>query len=372
MSQTPPSPPPTAKETLVRRGIVDGGRAFTGPFGLQVGVTDYCNFACEFCHTFSHRLPDESRGKAKNRIAPDRFYRLVEEAAALGVEQISLVGVGEPSLHPEIVRFVAAVKGAGIRCMLTTNGLALTDEKLVGLVDAGLDLLNVSVNAATPATYAAVNGPAKEGVFPQLVERLAACAARPRDERPGLKLRLVVSRRTGPEIVTFARLAADVGADEVVYQHYIPHPAAADIALDEADRSAAAHRLDEADTLLNEAGIVSNAPLLARIYRNEPGDEATPDYYRTHPCLVGWTYAMILEDGVVRPCCYCGPALGNIGEASLGEIWFGPAYDAFRRAAVALPETGAAIDGCRCFTGCGSVADNIRTVARLGLGGEGR
>lgn len=355
----------TGKERLVKQGIIDGERTFTGPFGLQVGVTDYCNFACEFCHTFSHRRPSDATVAPRNQIAPAVFFRLVDDAASLDVEQISLVGVGEPLLHDQIIDFVKRIGDAGIRSMLTTNGLALTDEKLDGLIEAGLDILNVSVNAATEETYAAVNGPSKGAFFATLVDRLKRLGRL--SNRPRLSLRFVVSRRTAPELDAFARLVTDVGADEAVFQNYLPHRWATDIALDDAVKRNVTTRLIAVGQELDAAGIENNARFLAGLYRGEGDPEADPDYFRHHPCTVGWTYALIMEDGSVRPCCYCGGSLGNINERSFKEIWEGESYTSFRQAAMALPKTGVAADWCVCLTQCGSIRDNVRTRHRLHL-----
>ncbi|MBF0171548.1 MAG: radical SAM protein, partial [Nitrospinae bacterium] len=342
----------TAKEKLVRLGVKSGVAPFTGPFGLQVGVTDFCNFSCEFCATFSHRRPESDTPAPKNQLDPAVFHRLVADAKAMEVEQISLVGVGEPLLHKEIVPFVAAVTGAGIRCMLTTNGLALTDEKLDGLIGAGLDILNISVNAATAETYALVNGPAKEGFFPTLVERLTKLGRRA--ERPRLSLRMVVNARTAAEIGLFARLVMAVGAEEGVFQNYATHRWAKEVTLDPATKAALAPALEQAGRELEAAGIDTNARFLAGLWRGD-NDEADPDYYRRHPCLVGWTYALIMEDGSVRPCCYCGASLGNINDRSFREIWEGEEYAAFRKLSFNLPTAGKAPERCVCFTLCGSI-----------------
>jgi hypothetical protein len=61
------------------------------------------------------------------------------------VHTLSLAG-GEPTLHPELVAIVRAVKARGHRVSLVTNALLLTDELLAGLRSAGLDIVMIHVD----------------------------------------------------------------------------------------------------------------------------------------------------------------------------------------------------------------------------------
>ena len=65
-------------------------------------------------------------------------------------------GFGEPLSHPDIVDMVARVKALGAPVELITNGTLLTQEMSGRLIEAGLDVLWVSLDGATPESYADV------------------------------------------------------------------------------------------------------------------------------------------------------------------------------------------------------------------------
>ena len=61
------------------------------------------------------------------------------------VHTLSLAG-GEPTLHPDLVEIVRAVKARGHRVSLVTNALLLTDDLLAGLHSVGLDIVMIHVD----------------------------------------------------------------------------------------------------------------------------------------------------------------------------------------------------------------------------------
>ena len=69
---------------------------------------------------------------------------------------IFLGGFGEPLGHPRIVDMVALAKQSGSEVELISNGILLDDKMADRLVAAGLDRLWVSIDGASPASYADV------------------------------------------------------------------------------------------------------------------------------------------------------------------------------------------------------------------------
>lgn len=123
---------------------------------LRVSLLSACNFKCLYC-------VDEEREVKREPCRSDRLPD--EELTALilklhrllGLETIRLTG-GEPLLFKGIVELVKQLKAAGVpRVTLTTNGVLL--GKLAGeLAGAGLDALNVSLDAIRPDVFAKITG----------------------------------------------------------------------------------------------------------------------------------------------------------------------------------------------------------------------
>jgi len=79
-------------------------------------------------------------------------------------------GFGEPLFHPEIVPMVAQVKALGAPVELITNATLLTPDLSRELITAGLDRLWVSIDGATPESYADIRLGA---TLPQVLQNLA-------------------------------------------------------------------------------------------------------------------------------------------------------------------------------------------------------
>lgn len=367
----------SVKDKLVRKGILAGGAAHTGPYGMQVGITDYCNYRCVFCASFSYRK-EEPNEPEKKFITLDsaRFSELVADAAELMVEQISIVGVGEPFLHPDIMPFIEQVKRRSIKCMVTTNGSTLDKKRVDLIIESGLDILNVSINAASKETYAVMHGEEFEKQFDPIINAISYLTKRKKEsgnENPRLVLRFILTSLNVAEIDSFVDMAIEVGANEIFFQNYAPPTFAGDITLDREEKINLAKTLTRLKVKTGRHEIKSNIDFIVARYESAFATDGAPDtgymvnddFYTVNPCYTGWTYVMILATGAVMPCCYCGIPLGDINKKSFKEIWFDEKYNAFRKNALDLPKSGKNIEGCRCFDNCGSISDNIRVMERF-------
>lgn len=124
------------------------------PFGrsityLRISVTDRCNLRCAYCIPVGglEWLPQSKI------LTDDEIIRVVQAAAALGINKIRLTG-GEPLVRPGIVDLVNKISSVpGIQDIgLTTNGILL--ERMVGLLTkAGLKRINISLDTLKAERY---------------------------------------------------------------------------------------------------------------------------------------------------------------------------------------------------------------------------
>jgi cyclic pyranopterin phosphate synthase len=119
---------------------------------LRISVTDRCNFRCRYC------MPEEGMQWLKKDLllSFEEISRLVRILAGLGVTKIRLTG-GEPLMRKDLATLVRMIRSTtAIRDIaLTTNGYFLS-EQARGLVEAGLNRINVSLDSLDPATFAAM------------------------------------------------------------------------------------------------------------------------------------------------------------------------------------------------------------------------
>lgn len=120
---------------------------------MRISVTDRCNLMCGYC--------------AAGEIAPVPQEELLgfgeiafvcRQAVALGITRFKLTG-GEPLVRKDCAALVARLKDIdGLeQVTLTTNGVLL-EAQLDELLDAGLDAVNVSLDAMDREQYRVITG----------------------------------------------------------------------------------------------------------------------------------------------------------------------------------------------------------------------
>lgn len=173
---------------------------------LRLSVIDRCNLRCQYC------MPADVFGE-DFRFRPLAelltFDQLVTVAAAfveLGVAKIRLTG-GEPLLRPDLPELVRRLRALdpGLDLALTTNGLrlgALTKQ----LKDAGLNRVNVSLDAVEPAVATRMAGrPVEPQRIVQAIESTRAWGL-------GVKVNAVIKRGVNEsEILPLAKLCRELG-----------------------------------------------------------------------------------------------------------------------------------------------------------------
>lgn len=103
---------------------------WTTPDNAQawLDVTRKCNLACHGCFLENKPEGHKTLKEVSSDLEVFRSFRTVDSM---------LIAGGEPLLHPEIVEIVAMVARKGLKPIILTNGLALTQELLLELKRAG-------------------------------------------------------------------------------------------------------------------------------------------------------------------------------------------------------------------------------------------
>ena len=119
---------------------------------IRISVTDRCNLRCVYC------MPEEGVQWVPHNavLSYEEILRLCRVFAGLGLSKIKLTG-GEPLVRKGMDRLIADIKAIpGIRCVtLTTNGVLLA-QQLPGLVSAGLDGVNISLDTLNREQFRAI------------------------------------------------------------------------------------------------------------------------------------------------------------------------------------------------------------------------
>jgi len=316
---------------------VDGHRgplAEAEPVCLYLETTNRCNLLCTTCpRTFEDLEPPADMSWELFTSIVDQFPRIA---------RVVLHGVGEPMMVRALPRMIRYLKERGVYVLFNTNGTLLTPRAGRELIDAGLDELRISLDAATPQSFALVRG---RDLFARIVRNVRAfttlqgelnCTA------PRVSLWLTGLKETIAELPAFVRLARDIGVLEVYLQRLVYFPqgqglARAESALFEQSNSGEEAHLREAEALAKSLGIAFNAS-----GATEPGTSLRQqqDEQPWSLCRRPWTLMYFTAQGKALPCCiapfsmrgYASFTLGDATQQTLREIWNGAQYRAFRRA----------------------------------------
>lgn len=88
----------------------------------------------------------------------DMALRTIDEAAALGMEELQLSG-GDPLLYPHLVDVIKAAKRhPGVFVLMNSVGTGVTVDKAREIIDAGLGAWNFSVDTLDPVKYEQLRG----------------------------------------------------------------------------------------------------------------------------------------------------------------------------------------------------------------------
>lgn len=120
------------------------------PISLELDLTNLCNQRCVHCCRAS-----SPQVRVDLELSTREWLRLLDEAAEIGVDEVSFLG-GEPTLHPHLIELAYFARKRGIHQLnLATNALSLSEE-LVEVAAALFTYIQVSLHGARAETHEAI------------------------------------------------------------------------------------------------------------------------------------------------------------------------------------------------------------------------
>ncbi|MDC0671427.1 radical SAM/SPASM domain-containing protein [Nannocystis radixulma] len=175
--------------------------------------TSACDQHCAHCGPRSgKRRPDE--------LSTDEALRLVDELAAAGVGEVTLIG-GEAYLRPDVLRIVRRIREHGMSCTMTTGGYSLSREIAEALVEAGVQSVSVSIDGLA-ACHDALRG------RPDSFARAFAALRHLKAAGSQISANTQLNARTLPDLEALLELLAAEGIHSWQIQVTMAHGAAAD------------------------------------------------------------------------------------------------------------------------------------------------
>lgn len=373
-------------------GVLHGEAAFTGPYTIQLDVTNRCNNDCIACWLHSPLLA-KTGPNARDRRAQLRFdlvRQMLDDAAAMGTRDIYMAGGGDPTVYPWLRETVEHAKAHGMSVAINTN-FALCDEDWCRWAcDVGLNDLTLSVWAGREDGYLATHPNKKAGDFERLeaMVRFLNDHKRARGQGPTVKVYHVVSNLNAHEFEAMWDFVDRTGCDAVEFTVVDTVPGHTDILLfDDATRArlldASLKLRDRLESRGEGARLFGYDHWLRRLQCSGVVDGlGDANIVHTFPCTIGWTFLRVMPDGKVTSCLKSHRIpIGNLNDERLATMWNNGQQREFRRRTNVVEkrdpwfsQIGNDPDApCGCEKSCDDLGRNLATWRRIeSMGGPER
>jgi len=325
--------------------------AVADPVCLYLEVSNECNLACKTCPITYAKVEEPAV------LSLEQVKRLVSQFFT--VKRVVLHGVGEPLLNRELPKIISWLKEKEIYVLFNSNGTLINRRWREALIDSGLDEIRLSLDAATPETFAHVRGKPLFHVIVRNIKGLMALKLERESLTPLVSLWLTGLRETLKELPDFIRLASSLGIDRVYLQRLVywegehnDQMARPEQSLFNSLREEEEEIIRSGEELARKIGVSFEAsgatsPAASLVSENEE--------QLWSACMRPWTLMYISARGSSFPCCIApfstkklsGLSLGNAFNQNLADIWNGQKYQEFRRRLLSA-------DPPECCRGCGA------------------
>lgn len=126
------------------------------PFVLQVDPSSLCNFRCRFCPT-GHKDVLKKTNRWSGLLKIDLFKKIIDDLNEFNapIKVLRLYKDGEPFLNKHLAEMVAYAKSSGkVQFIETiTNGSLLTAERVMPVIEAGIDRINISIDGLSDQQF---------------------------------------------------------------------------------------------------------------------------------------------------------------------------------------------------------------------------
>lgn len=318
-------------------GFNNNMAVITPPRWLLAELTYACPLQCPYC---SNPL---DYAQHTSELSTDDWKRVLTEARQMGAVQLGFSG--EPLSRQDLPELVRHARALGYYSNLITSGYGMTEAKIIELKEAGLDHIQVSIQASTQELNDHIAG-TESFVHKKQVAHWVKKHGYP------MVLCVVIHRGNIEQMPDILNMAEELGADylELANTQYYGW----------------AHI--NRNQLLPTKAQFEKAETIAQAYKEKVAGKlkiyyVVPDFYEDRPkaCMNGWgsTFLTIAPDGVALPCHSARELPGldcpNVKDFSIKEIWHdSKAFNFFRgdswmkEPCRSCDEKGKDFGGCHC------------------------
>lgn len=272
------------------------------PKSIYIEPTNVCNLLCRFCFQYSGSMT-----RPKGFMELETFKKVVDDVKGFKPELV-LHHSGESLLHPKLFEFIRYAKNKDLTVGITTNGILLAKDNF-GMLDNGIDTINISLGGADEADYAAVRPGAEFAVVMDNIRRIVAEKLK-RNAKTKIFVNIVKTKHNSNKIHTIRKYLSTIeGIDGLIVRGLVDWSGGVEV---------------------SDMRPIIRALIKPAIYYKRMLKLALKGTL----CESSIESAAVLWDGTVVPCCfdYNGKlAMGNITESSFITIYNGERAETLRR-----------------------------------------
>ena len=289
----------------------------SAPRRLVLELTNACNLNCIMC------------GRNAVKFTPT-FFKLkwLEKFSSImnKIEEVSLFGWGEPTVHPQFVDILKYLDQFSVRKYFCTNGMRLAELE-DEIFNNHVDIIAISLDGACAETNNKIRC---GGNFDKIIHGLKSIVAYKRKfnlERPYMNFVFCVMNENYRELPNMVRLASEIGINEVKAVYFTSFT-----------------KELENQTVYQGGGI--NEQIVESFQKTvEIGEQLNINVKLPHlpgedpagnkphkDCFVGWRDLFLGSDGFVRPCMSTPEKFFRFDdEKTFEQIWNDERFQSLRR-----------------------------------------
>lgn len=288
------------------------------PISAHIDVSSVCNYKCSFC--FQADMEGMKKvGLKRGFMDVEMFKKIVDDCAAFPekIKKIKIGNHGEPTLNPDVVEMVAYARKSDCADIIEmfTNGSKLEPIINKGLVEAGLQRINISLEGLTDQRYMEVAG--VKQVFQEIID--------------GVRDLYETKTRFNSDLKIYVKIADQA--------HALKKDSTEIFVLTEEEKK---YFFDTFGPICDEIFVEKVVPQWAETQLTKQNDVTETGMYGQsisawkEVCPFIFMYMQFNCDGTVSPCTLDWPrkvVVGNVNDESVSDIWNG---DSLRELQVAM------------------------------------
>ncbi len=203
-------------------------KAYIGPEIVTIELTNACNIRCQFCYA-DHSLGNPAHFNKAQFLSWERFLETIRDCVDLNVDQVTVMGTGEPTIHPSFRDMMRHLENQPLYVKVFTNATFPIDF-CSDVIKA--DKVIVNLSSVDKQHYHELQG---KDFFDRVVANIRQLVLMRDAHKPEFEIEIayIVNALNVNEMQRMKELSSQLGVNLVDFQKMRPYTYNQNIALSE-------------------------------------------------------------------------------------------------------------------------------------------